>query len=203
MRSEEEKKSRFAAAIRKIDEANAHDPNKELVEGREQPREWVYSRWLTDWVLRLSPEGSEELRLAARCQHVCRWTIPRSSYPMDRPGYLKWRAVLKEFHAEKAGELLREAGYGDDVIARVQDLVRKKNFPKDPDSRILEDALCMVFLERQFPDLARKTSEEKVINALHKSWKKMTPQARAIALTLPYGEKEKELLQRAELGRGD
>ena len=116
---------------------------------------------------------------------------------MTRAGYLQWRADLKKFHAQKAGEILREAGYAEDVIRRVQDLNLKKNFPDDPETRVLEDALCLVFLEFQFADLAAKTAEDKTINALQKSWQKMTEAARAEALKLNFGEREKALLQRA------
>jgi hypothetical protein len=116
---------------------------------------------------------------------------------MTRAGYLKWRADLKKFHAQKAAEILRELGYDETVIRRVQDLNLKKNFPADPETRILEDALCLVFLEFQFADLAAKTAEDKTINALQKSWAKMTDAARAEALKLNYGPREKILLQRA------
>jgi hypothetical protein len=137
------------------------------------------------------------LRLAARCQHLCRWTIPRNRYPMDRAGYLKWRTELKEFHAEKSAEVLREAGYAEDIVAKVQALNLKKDFPNDPDSRVLEDALCLVFLKFQFAELAAKTEDEKVINALRKSWQKMTEQARGEALKLRFGPREQALLNRA------
>jgi len=189
--------ARFTAALRRFDEENGRDPNSETVNGVAHPRELLYAQWLTDWVLRLSPGASEELRLAARCQHLCRWKIPRDSYPMDRPGYLKWRADLKRFHAERAGEILREVGYPDDVVTRVQDLNLKKNFPADPESRVLEDALCLVFLEHQLADLAAKTAADKVISALQKSWGKMTPAAQAEALKLPYTSRERTLLEAA------
>lgn len=188
---------RFAVALRRFDEENSRDPNTEVVAGVTHPRELLYAQRLTDWVLRLAPEASEELRLAARCQHLCRWQSPRSDYPMTRPGYLQWRAELKKFHAQKSGEILREAGYPEEVIARVQALNLKKNFPVDPDSRVLEDALCLVFLEFQFADLAAKTEAEKVVNALQKSWKKMTPAGHAHALKLSYGPRETALLQQA------
>ena len=116
---------------------------------------------------------------------------------MTRAGYLKWRADLKQFHAQKAGEILRELGYADDVIRRVQDLNLKKNFPGDPEVRVLEDALCLVFLQFQFADLAAKTDEDKTINALRKSWQKMTGAACAEALKLSHGPREKALLERA------
>jgi hypothetical protein len=116
---------------------------------------------------------------------------------MTRAGYLKWRADLKIFHAQKAGEILREVGYGDDVVRRVQDLNLKKNFPNDLEGRVLEDALCLVFLQFQFADLAAKTAEDKTINALQKAWQKMTDAARAEALKLNHSPREKALLERA------
>jgi hypothetical protein len=189
--------ARFETALRRFDEENSRDPHSEIVDGTPRPRELVYAEWLTAWVLRLCPGASEELRLAARCQHLCRWKIPRDSYPMTRPGYLKWREDLKRFHAQRAGEILCEAGYPDSVIARVQELNLKKNFPTDPESRILEDALCLVFLEHQLGDLAAKTADDKVITALQKSWKKMTPAAHAEALKLPYNPREKALIEQA------
>lgn len=187
----------FEAALSRFDEENARDPNFEQVAGAAQPRELVYAQWLSEWVLRLCPGASEELRLAARCQHLCRWMMPRDSQPMTRAGYLKWRELLKHFHARKAGEILRELGYPEEVITRVQNLNLKKDFPHDAEGRVLEDALCLVFLERQFSDLASKTAEDKMINVLQKSWGKMTPAAQALALTLSYGSNARALLDKA------
>ena len=187
----------FAEAIRRFDLENSRDPNTETVNGQPHPRELIYAHWLTEWVVKLSPDASEPLRLTARCQHICRWEIPRNSYPMDKPGYLRWRADLKKFHAEKSGNILREVGYDTAIIQRVQELNLKMNFPNDPEVCVLEDALCLVFLEHQLAPLATKTDDEKTINALQKSWKKMTPVARAAALKLNYPPREKSLIERA------
>jgi len=119
---------------------------------------------------------------------------------MTRPGYLKWRTDLKKFHAQKAGEILREVGYEEDIIRRVQDLNLKKNFPNDLEGRVLEDALCLVFLQFQFADLAARTADDKTINALQKSWQKMTEAARVEASKLNFGPREKALLERALKG---
>src|ERR1051325_3424669 len=126
---------RFSAALSRFDEENARDPNTEQLGETNRPRELVYAQWLTEWVLKLCPERADERRLAARCQHLCRWQVPRDSYPMTRASYLKWRENLKHFHARKAGDILREVGYPEEVIARVQSLNLKKNFPHDPDTR--------------------------------------------------------------------
>lgn len=184
---------KFQQAIARFDAENSRDPNAE--NGR--PRELLYAERLTDWVLKLSPNATEALRLAARCQHICRWESPRENYPMTKPGYLKWRADLKKFHAEKSGAILREVGFDNTTIQRVQELNLKKNFPADPEVRVLEDALCLVFLQFQFAALAAKSDDDKMINALKKSWEKMTEAARAEALKLSYGEREKSLIARA------
>jgi hypothetical protein len=184
---------RFNRAIRRFDEENGRDPHAEA--GR--PREVVYAERLTGWVLRLRPDAGESLRLAARCQHICRWQSPRESHPPTRAGYLTWRAELKKFHAEKSGAILREAGYDEATIRRVQSLNLKQNFPADDECRVLEDALCLVFLEFQFAALAAKSDDEKMINALRKSWAKMTEAARTEALKLNYGEHERKLIERA------
>jgi hypothetical protein len=188
---------RLETALRRFAEENARDPHLEQVAGVAHPRELIYVHWLTELVFKLCPDASEALRLAARCQHLCRWMMPRASYPMTRAGYLKWRAGLKQFHAQKAGQILREVGYADDMIARVQSLNLKQDFPQDPEGRVLEDALCLVFLEHPFADLASKTADDKVINALQKTWKKMTPAAQTLAAKLSYGPRERGLLEQA------
>ncbi len=189
--------ARFREAVRRFDELNSADPRHELVAGSSIPRELLDAKRLCAWVMRLAPDASEALRLAARCQHLCRWQIPRDTYPQTRAGYHQWKTELKRFHATKSAEVLRAVGYPDDVIARVSDLNLKKNFPADPEVRVIEDALCLVFLEFQFAPLAAKLDDEKTINALQKSWAKMTDAARNAALALPYPERELQLIQRA------
>jgi hypothetical protein len=138
---------RFREAVRRFDELNAADPNQEIAQGRPRPRELLNAERLSHWVMRLAPDASETLRLASRCQHLCRWMISRNTCAMTRAGYHQWRNELKRFHAEKSARVLAGAGYSEEMIARVRDLNLKKNFPADPDSRVLEDALCLVFLQ--------------------------------------------------------
>lgn len=190
--------ARFRAALARFDEENSKDPNREAVQGRDEPRELLYARRLTDWVLRLDPGASEPLQLAARCQHLCRWMIPRSTYPMTRAGYHRWRTDLKAFHAERSESILRECGYSDEVIDRVRDLNLKRS--KDGDGQTLEDALCLVFLEYQLHDFAEKTEDQKVVNALRKAWEKMSDAGRAAALNLDYGPRAQSLIGRAVSG---
>jgi hypothetical protein len=194
---------RFAAACRQFDLLNSEDPQTEECDGEKRPRELLYAERLTRWVLKLAPDAPEALKLAARCQHLRRWMIPRSQYPMTRAGYLQWRSTLKQFHADQSEAVLRESGYPDSVIARVRDLNLKRKLAVDPEMQVLEDALCLVFLEWQLTDLASKTDEEKTVNALRKSWLKMSPAAREHALKLNYGPIEQRLLGRAMARAGE
>lgn len=188
---------RFEAAIARFDAAHCEDPNRELCEGREVPRELLYAQRMTQWLQRLAPDASEAVRLAARCQHLRRWTIPRNRYPMDRRGYLRWRTDLAKLHAETAGAILREVGYDEAMVRRVQALVRKQGLKTNEETQLLEDVICLVFLEHEFVDFAAKHDAEKVVEILRKTWQKMSPRGREVALALDLPPDARALLTRA------
>ena len=188
---------RFREAIQLIDKANNQDPNKEIHEGKEFSKELLYSQRMSTWLSKFAPEASEDLRLAARSQHICRWTIPRKSYPMDRKGYLLWRTELKQFHAQKAEEILSVTGYDPDSIDRVRSLILKQRLKTDPESQTLEDVVCLVFLDNYFGDFAAKHEPEKVVGILKKTWNKMSERGRNTALTLQFNDFEQTLINQA------
>lgn len=184
--------TRFNQAIALIDAANAQDPNIERIDGRDVPKELLYAQRMTAWLDAIAPDAPESVRLAARCQHIRRWTIPRADYPAGREGYLRWRAELARFHAETAAEILREVGYDEAMIAVVEGLLRKRQLKNDPDVQLLEDVICLVFLENYFADFSTQFDEAKVIDIVRKTWAKMSPRghAAALGLALPPGAAE-------------
>lgn len=184
---------KFRAAIAAFDAANAEDPTR--IGG--EPAELLYARRMTDCLNRLYPEADETLHLAARAQHIRRWMIPRSRYPMTRAGYHQWRTSLYSFHAEAAAEILRTAGYDDAIVSRVGSLLRKEKLRTDPQTQMLEDVACLVFLENYFADFAPKHDEEKIIVILRRTWKKMSPRAQQAALKLPLPPDARRLVEKA------
>lgn len=188
---------RFERAIALIDAANAADPTTITVGEVRGPKELVHSEMLTRWVRELAPEPSEALLLAARGQHIRRWEHPRSSYPEGRRGYLRWRTGLYTFHAETTAALLREAGYDDATIARVSAVIRKQGLGHDPEVQVIEDGLCLVFLETQLAALAGRTDREKMLDILRKTWRKMSPAAHKHALALTFAPEEHALIREA------
>jgi Domain of unknown function (DUF4202) len=194
--------ARFRCAIEAFDRANAEDPNQELSNGVLRPKELVDAERLSAWVDRLDPNASEALRLAARCQHIRRWELARSSFSNDRIGYLKWRTELARFHAETAARLLEAAGYDAVTIDAVRRINVKQGLHSNPDTQTMEDALCLTFLEHEFEAFAEKHSDEKLVNILQKTWKKMSPRGQSAAEKLALSSRARALLARA-LGRTD
>jgi hypothetical protein len=146
---------------------------------------------------RLYPTASEALRLACRAQHIRRWEIPRSSFPMDRAGYHRWRTRLYTHHADTADKILREVGYDDAMVERVRTLLTKKRLRTDAETQALEDIACLVFLESYFTDFAAKHDEQKIIRILRKTWAKMSETGRAAALTLNLPSEAQRLVKAA------
>ncbi len=189
---------RFERAIRAFDALNAEDPVREFDRGVERPRLLLQAERLARWVERLDPEASEPLRLAAHCQHLERWKIPRSDFPEGRIGYLSWRTSLGKFHAERARAVLRDAGYDDDTLEAVERIVRKQHLTLNPDAQTMEDALCLVFLEFEIGAFLEKyPDQDKATAILQKTWRKMSERGRSAALSLPLEPRAQKLVARA------
>jgi hypothetical protein len=175
----------YQAAIAAFDKANAEDPNTEMADDKEYPKELLYAQRMSEMQERYIPEASEAVKLAIRAQHIQRWKVPRNSYPMDRNGYLLWRTGLYKFHAETAGRIMQEVGYDDAMIARVKTILSKKGLKVNPETQLMEDVVDLVFIEHYMMGFASKHpeyDEAKWIQIIHKTWKKMSQHAHEFAL---------------------
>lgn len=177
----------FEKAIKLIDDANSEDPNQVSDEhGKAWPKELLYSHRMSDILQRYAPEADDICKLAIRSQHIQRWKSPRNAYPMDRIGYLKWRKDLYKFHADTMGELMVQAGYGADDVERAKKMVGKVGIKSNPDTQLLEDVVDLVFIEYYLLAFAQKHpdySEEKWIEIIQKTWKKMSEKGQQYALS--------------------
>ena len=187
-----EQSSTFEKAVALIDAANSEDPNKVAADGKDWPKELLYSQRMSDMLQRFVPEADDAVKLAVRAQHVQRWKSPRDAYPMDRIGYLQWRKDLYKIQAETAAGLLQQAGYGEEVIGRVRESVAKKKIKENPDTQVLEDVTDLVFIEhymQAFVDKHPEYDEDKWLDIVRKTWNKMSVEAQQFALagniTLP------------------
>ena len=195
--------ARFETTMAKFDEANATDPNQEIFKGRAYPKEILYAHRMSKMLEKFAPDASEVVQLAVRSQHICRWKIPRDNYPMDMNGYKRWRTTLYKFHGDIAGDIMREQGYDDDMIIRLQAILRKEKLKTNPETQLLEDVVDLVFLQHYLDDFVGKYShyeEEKLLGILRKTWKKMSDKGHAAALKLDYTPEMLAVVQKALAG---
>jgi Domain of unknown function (DUF4202) len=180
-----------------IDQAHSADPER-TAEGK--PAELVYADRVEHWVKTLSPDALEILLLAARCQHLERWSVPRASFPQDRVGYLSWRKHLYQVQADRARALLMEAGVSEEEADSVHRWVSKTGLKSDPGTQLLEDGAVLVFLEHHIADFAASHGEyprEKFIGILRKTWRKISPAAQEAAVQLSLAPVIQELIAEA------
>lgn len=189
--------SRLEAVLNAIDLANQEDPNLVDIEGEKTAKEFLYSQRMSERLSIFKEEASELLQIAARAQHIQRWTLPRSEFPMDRTGYKAWRTGLAKFHAELTAKLMADNGYTSEEQDRVADLLQKKQLKRDPEVQTLEDVICLVFIEHHLEEFAAKHDESKLIGIIQKTWRKMSEQGHAAALKLPLSDNMLALVGKA------
>jgi hypothetical protein len=187
----------FQNASTWIDAENAQDPNHEIDQDKNYPKELLYSNRMYERLLDFHPNASEAVQISAKAQHICRWKIARESYTMDRVGYLKWREDLKKFHAKTTAVILEKAGYDAEFIARVSFLIEKKLLKKDEDTQLLEDVICLVFLEYYLDPFVHKHDREKMKNIIVKTWNKMSEKGQQEALKINFSPENLELIKEA------
>ena len=185
------------AAFAAIDAANADYPNTLLVRGELRPKEQAHAEMAVEWIRRLVEDPSDALLLAARAHHVRRWEIHRDTEPDGRNGYLVWRRKLEQHHADVATRVLTDVGVDPDLVARVSEIVRKRRIKTDAEVQAFEDALCLVFVETQFTDLADRLDEDHMVDVTAKTLQKMTPKGREVALTLPLDADSLRIVEKA------
>jgi len=178
--------TKLEQVIALIDKANAEDPNQVTDEnGNQWPKESLYAHRMTDMLNRYTPEADDVAHISVRGQHVQRWKSPRKDYPMNRQGYLKWRTELYKFHANTTVGFMQEAGYDQDSMDRVAKAVGKRALKVNADTQLLEDVIDLVFIEHYMTEFVAghpEYDEDKWIDIIRKTWKKMSDQAHEFTL---------------------
>ncbi|KAF5879195.1 putative glutamyl-trna synthetase protein [Botrytis fragariae] len=187
----------YEAAITLIDEAHALDPTISTINGESIPYELHYAQKMTHYLSLRAPNASPILKVAIRAQHFRRWEVPRSSYPMTKPGYLNWRTFLKKRQADLASAICVGCNFTSEEAEEVARLIRKEDLKKNEETQILEDVACLVFLDDQFDAFEKGHDEEKIISILRKTWGKMSEEGHRLALQIPMSDTSKSLIQKA------
>ncbi|GAB2710264.1 DUF4202 domain-containing protein [Halomonas garicola] len=187
----------FITVFDALDDLHRGDPRIVEVDGEAEPRELVYARRMSAWLEHIDSEPSDILRLAVRAQHLERWQLPRADYTEGRVGYLTWRRDQSRRAGETTARLMREAGYAEADAERAARIIRKQDLKRDAEVQTLEDCACLVFLENYFADFSRTIERDHLIRIVQKTWRKMSPGARELALALPMSETSAAIVQEA------
>lgn len=185
------------ATLDAIDKVNQQDPNLETVGEQQVAKELLYSQRMSQRLAIFYPDAPATLQIAARAQHIARWQIPRSDYPMDKPGYKRWRTELGKMHAEKTGAIMAQNGYSEIDIAQTKQLLTKRGIKTDPLVQAFEDVICLVFIEHYLDQFAQKHERAKLIDIIQKTWRKMSDKGHGAALELPLSAQSLALVQEA------
>lgn len=180
-----------------FDAYHRQDPNTETVDGKVFPRELLYAQRMTDRLTKFAPDAGEAVKLAVRCQHIGRWEIPRERYAMDKKGYLLWRNQEKFHHADIAEKILTDCGYDQGTKEKVKALLLKKELFTNAETQLLEDVVCLVFLEYYLNDFTAKHADDKVVDILRKTMRKMSTAGKQAVETLRLSPKIGSLIKRA------
>ncbi len=187
----------FKKAIEAFDAYNQNDPNKEEHNGNMYSKEILYAERMTNRLNHYAPDAPDYINLAARCQHIGRWEIARNYFAMDKKGYLQWRNQEKIHHAKIAEEILTSCAYDADTIGKVKFLVLKKELFTHADTQLLEDVICLVFIEHYLEAFAAKHEDDKVIDIIQKTLKKMSARAIEATSNISISSKMVGLIQKA------
>ncbi len=187
----------FKKAIEAFDAYNQNDPNKEEYNGKVFSKEVLYAQRMTNWLHQFAPDAPDYIKLAARCQHIGRWEIARDHFPMDKKGYLKWRSQEKIHHAKVAEEILTTCQYDAEIIDKVKFLLLKKDLFTNADTQLLEDVICLVFIEFYIEAFAAKHDDDKMVAIIKKTLKKMSSKGIDAAQKISISKKIETLIQLA------
>jgi hypothetical protein len=185
--------------MKAFDAYHQKDPNQETFNGQLFPKELLYAQRMTEKLAKFAPHAEEAVKLAAHCQHIGRWEIPRGKYPMDKKGYLQWRNEEKLHHAKIAKRILSDCEYEQETIDQVEFLLLKKELRTNANTQLLEDVICLVFVEYYLEDFAAKHDDEKVVDILRKTIKKMSPVAIQQVAHLNLSERMNKLIHQAAM----
>lgn len=178
--------SRLQNTINAIDEVNQLDPISINVNNTDIARELIYGQRMSQCLNEFWQDANELLQIAVRAQHIKRWHLLRKEFDAGRTGYLLWRKQLGVFHADLTSKIMLDNGYTNEDTEQVTIMLTKKGIKTNSDTQTLEDVACLVFLQHYFDDFANKHDNDKLVDIVQKTWRKMSDKGHDIALQVEF-----------------
>ena len=164
----------YTKAVELINSVHNQDPNSETIDGVDIKAELLYSQRMLAILQKVQPNASLELQLAAQCQHISRWSIPRTTFSMDKKGYYQWRAAIMEHQLSVTSSVLKQAEINEQSIEIVVDTLKNKADKTNINASIIEDTACLTFIKWYLVPFAGQFDPEKAKVILQKTVGKMS-----------------------------
>jgi hypothetical protein len=164
----------YHKATLELEKVHGMDTTREIYNGNQYPSESLYSHRMLQMLEKVNAEASNILKLAAQCQHLKRWNIPRGEYPYNRRGYHEWRRVVMEYQLKEMEEILSKVGISNEDILLVTDALRNQGDKSNSNAQIITDTACLVFIKWYMEPFATKHQSEKVTDIMKKTMRKMS-----------------------------
>lgn len=170
----------YNKAVELINSVHQLDPNSETVDDIEIKSELLYSARMLEILEKVAPNASFELKLAAQCQHISRWSIPRATFPTGKKGYYEWRAAIMKHQLSVSTNTLKQAGIDDEAIAFIIDALKNKADKLNLNASIIEDTACLTFIKWYLVPFAGQFDPDKAKTILQKTANKMSEKGLAL-----------------------
>jgi len=216
-------REKLEKAIELIDAVNAQDPTVVDFEGQSHPYRLLYSKWVTEWVKKLDPKARDELLILARGRSVESWllkNIDRNNFPPNLGGVRMWQAERRKWQANRLTSIMKEAGYEDESIKLVEEIMLDRDIPDPQDIRqfdlkgplgttnfrlleeacmvqTLRDAEALVFMERNFPAMADNLSADEVLKVIKRELALISQKCIRLLLDMPWTTLQRKLVGKA------
>jgi len=184
----------YLLATAEIERLHRTDTLQVMENGIEHPSELLYSKRMLDMLELFCPGSPNYLKIAAQCQHLKRWGVPRDNYPYDRRGYHEWRREVMEYQLGETYRILSVVGIEDSDIQQIIDVLRNQGDKTNEDAQIIMDTACLTFLKWYMEPFASKHESSKVIDILKKTMRKMSSEAISLVHTLQLNQSVHVLL---------
>ena len=164
----------YNKAVVLINSVHQLDPNSETVDGIEIKSELLYCQRMLSILKKVQPNASLELQLAAQCQHISRWSIPRATFPTGKKGYYEWRAAIMKHQLSVTTSVLQQAEINGQSIEIIVDALKNKADKSNINASIIEDTACLTFIKWYLVPFAGQFDPEKAKVILQKTANKMS-----------------------------
>lgn len=172
-----------------------------VIAGSQVPEDPCHADNTLEWLLRLEPDASEALQLAALAHDIDRVTPER----VRREDYTDYDA-FKAAHARRSARLLcgilEDCGVESSIVKETCRLVQAHEEGGDPSSDLLKDADSISYFDVNLPLYFQREGWDETKRRSHWGYRRLTTRAQEIVKQINHEDRELARLLREVIHEG-